>query len=66
MPEKRHGPKGSPHVQGCTQVIARLKLSWQLRKRKSARIRQQSEDKQRYWAEQRKRWQCDPLRQVQS
>lgn len=46
-------------------MIARLKLWLALRKRKALRIRQQSEAKQRYWAEQRKRWQCDPLRQVQ-
>lgn len=42
-------------------MIARLKLWMALRKRKSARIRQQSEAKQRYWAEQRKAWQRDPL-----
>lgn len=47
-------------------MIARLKLSWQLRKRKALRVHQQSEAKQRYWAEQRKAWQRDPLRQVQS
>ena len=34
-----------------------------LAERKPLRIRQQAEAKQRYWAEQRNRWQRDPLRQ---
>ena len=44
-------------------MIARLKLWLALRKRKPHRNRQQAEAKQRYWAEQRNRWQRDPLRQ---
>jgi len=45
-------------------VIARLKQSVALRKRKQVRLVEQERARRAYWAKQRKRWAKDPLRGV--
>lgn len=43
-------------------IIANVKLSLTLRKRKAARIIEQQRAKQAYWTAKRKAWANDPLR----
>lgn len=46
------------------RIIANVKLSLTLRKRKAARIIEQQRAKQAYWTAKRKAWANDPLRGV--